>query len=292
MIRSSLSIAFTLSGLLFPWSSFAQIIALQDADLNPCIITPGGVNLDVIVIGVGVKGARFAISPASQCGADLYSIVPAPGVDIEGEPETGITLRFACANLPLGTKVATLSFVVIDVECCPISVEPHPASQTGGVELIGCDDSPVEGWGGRLMLGDDGDHCGGFYSSKVPPAQGPDPPHLAQAVPIDQKLSFIQPTGWSCDPLLYGDIVTVYFGTESPPPMVCSLCPLEGGDEPREWIYDPGELEANTTYYWRVGYSMSGYGSAMSEEWAFTTDTGSPVQGQTWGRLKDLYKQE
>lgn len=54
---------------------------------------------------------------------------------------------------------------------------------------------------------------------------------------------------------------TIYLGTSSPPDSVATQASA---------TYNPGELEPNTTYYWRVD-GVNAFGRADGPEWSFTT---------------------
>ncbi|KYK26609.1 hypothetical protein AYK20_03545 [Thermoplasmatales archaeon SG8-52-1] len=91
------------------------------------------------------------------------------------------------------------------------------------------------------------------------PPNAPSNPHPANDstnIPIDTNLS------WVCgDP--DGDIVAfdVYFGPVNPPPLVAN----------NVTEYDPGLLEINTTYYWKI-VAWDEYGaSSAGDIWRFTT---------------------
>lgn len=87
----------------------------------------------------------------------------------------------------------------------------------------------------------------------------PSPPDQATAVSITEDLSWI---GGDPDP---GDTVTydVCFGTTTPPPKIIS--------NQSTTLYDPGTLEYQTTYYWRI-IAWDNHGScAMGPVWQFTT---------------------
>ncbi len=60
---------------------------------------------------------------------------------------------------------------------------------------------------------------------------------------------------------------TVYFGTDSPPPL------QETGVTGTS--YDPGPLEIGTTYYWAIE-AVNDCGSIAGPEWSFTTTTNQP----------------
>lgn len=100
--------------------------------------------------------------------------------------------------------------------------------------------------------------------NRMPSAATPnEPADKATMVAVTQKLQ------WSAsDPdldLLYYD---VYFGTSENPPLVSS--------KQTSYIYNPGNLEQNTTYYWRIVVSDGKLTNPESTVWSFTTlDPGS-----------------
>jgi hypothetical protein len=87
----------------------------------------------------------------------------------------------------------------------------------------------------------------------------PNPEDDEADVDIDADLS------WSCsdpdgNPLTYD----VYFGTNSPPPLVSSNQPIKS--------YEPGTMNYSTTYYWQIK-AKDIYGlTTMGPEWSFTTE--------------------
>ncbi len=89
----------------------------------------------------------------------------------------------------------------------------------------------------------------------------PDPANLATGVSVDTELRWV---GGDPD----GDTVTykIYFGESSSPPLV-----QEGYATTN---YDPGVLNYETTYYWRV-VAYDGYlESPIAPSWRFTTERG------------------
>jgi len=97
----------------------------------------------------------------------------------------------------------------------------------------------------------------------LPPAQpsNPDPPDNATNQPAITLLH------WSCsdpenDPLLY----QVYFGTAYPPPPY--------GSAGFDTVYNPGPLDYDTTYYWKiVAHDDHGH-TTEGPVWSFSTKTG------------------
>lgn len=111
----------------------------------------------------------------------------------------------------------------------------------------------------------------------------PNPPSIGAydfptALPPEQATSPNPPSG-------YGNVGTmstlswtaganadshdVYFGSSSPPASIGN----QAGT-----TYDPGEMEPNTTYYWRVD-EVNTYGTTTGVEWSFTTNPGGTSTG-------------
>lgn len=74
----------------------------------------------------------------------------------------------------------------------------------------------------------------------------------------------------------------VYFGTDSDPPFVGELSPLENT------VFDPGALQADTTYYWRIEALDTGFGIS-GPVWSFTTTDVVAAEALTWSEAKQLY---
>ena len=94
------------------------------------------------------------------------------------------------------------------------------------------------------------------------PPSSPNPANNAVSVSINADLS------WSCsdpngDPLTYD----VYFGTSSSPPQV-------SGNQSAS-TYDPGTLEYETTYYWKIVAKDEQGNSTTGSVWTFITTNGS-----------------
>jgi hypothetical protein len=91
----------------------------------------------------------------------------------------------------------------------------------------------------------------------------PNPANGSINIPIDTDLS------WTCgDP--DGDIVAfdIYFGTVNPPPQVAN----------NVTEYDPGLLELNTTYYWKIVAWDEHGASTAGHIWRFTTVLSQPPE--------------
>jgi len=102
----------------------------------------------------------------------------------------------------------------------------------------------------------------------------PDPPDGATLVSINEILS------WSGGDPNYGDTVKydVYFGTSSSPPIVA--------EDISNTAYDPGTMELDTTYYWKINAEDSQGETATSSIWEFKTEAESnapPTQPDIYG---------
>jgi hypothetical protein len=95
-------------------------------------------------------------------------------------------------------------------------------------------------------------------SNQVPDAPfNPNPANGASDVPTDQALTW-QGSDPDGQPLRYD----VAFGTSSPPPVVASNVTIT--------TYDPGQLDTDTTYYWRITVS-DGLSATIGSIWSFDT---------------------
>ncbi len=108
-------------------------------------------------------------------------------------------------------------------------------------------------------------------TSNTPPhqPQNPQPSDGAQIQPINTILS------WTCsdpenDPLVYD----IYLGPTNPPVCIATM--------QTESNYNPGQLNYNTIYYWKIVAHDDQYNSTYGPVWSFSTETqitGNPCPG-------------
>jgi len=96
------------------------------------------------------------------------------------------------------------------------------------------------------------------------PASNPIPVNNSLNIDLEINLSWI---GGDPDP---GDIVTynLFFGTNINPPNIENVYPIN--------TYNPGKLEYNTQYYWRIDSYDNNGGATTGPLWTFTTKDDTP----------------
>ena len=114
--------------------------------------------------------------------------------------------------------------------------------------------------GDRLNIGAFGNTT---EASKSPEA-GSLPAQAANPNPADGALDVDLETILSWTARADTDRHDIYFGTSSSPPFVQTQT---------EAIFDPGLLENDTTYFWRID-EINEYGKTIGVEWSFTTSGG------------------
>jgi hypothetical protein len=119
--------------------------------------------------------------------------------------------------------------------------------------------------GGRINMGAYGGTVQASMSPDSLPGQAfnPNPANGAIEVDIETKLSW--------DPGLNAVMHDVYFGTEYPPPHVSSQAMMQ---------FDPGRMDRDTVYYWRVDEIDSEGNNTVGALWKFTTTTAQPPKGR------------
>ena len=97
------------------------------------------------------------------------------------------------------------------------------------------------------------------------PAESPFPPDGETGLGLDANLNWTAGTGATSH--------DVYFGTDLP----ISPQGNQGGTG-----FDPGALNYDTTYYWRID-EVNGAGTTTGPQWSFTTVAAPPLPGQASG---------
>ncbi len=99
-----------------------------------------------------------------------------------------------------------------------------------------------------------------------PPPPPPPPGQASNPNPPDEAtdVSIIADLSWTAG----ADATShnVYFGTSSPPPFIRNQT---------NTIYDPGTMDYDTTYYWRID-EIGPHGTTTGFTWSFTTYDGGP----------------
>lgn len=227
-----------------------------------------------------LTGVRFA-APLPACALPnlVYLTDIRPFSATSGDSRTGVSIQFDNCQV---TPIAALSILVFTTyESLPIDgnceypVLPDPNEPSGEVIVTDCFFDSLAAEGLSMVLSG----C-----AAPPPASQLAPPDGATGIGVDPTLTWQGSQPNVCSPLL-GCITTydVYFGVTPDPPQVL------WGHGWESW--DPGPLDPNTTYYWRVFSRtiLSGDG-ASSPEWSFTTAASIATQPSTWGRAKFLYR--
>ena len=118
--------------------------------------------------------------------------------------------------------------------------------------------------GSRINIGAYGGTVQASMSPDPLPGQAfnPNPANGAVGVDRDANLSW--------DPGLDAVLHDIYFGTENPPPFVSSQAVMH------TWTtmqFEPGRMDPNTMYYWRVDEINSEGNKTVGVLWKFTTTT-------------------
>lgn len=170
------------------------------------------------------------------------------GSDPENDPLT-YEVRFGTGNLP-PTVVASQSAAAYDP---PGSMDAHT---TYYWQIVAKDAAHPGGTPGPVWS---------FTTANAAPTtpSGPNPTNGASGVPVNAQVC------WTASTDSDGDAVTydVAFGTSNPP------APATTGQSAA--CYDPpGDLAANTSYYWKVTAKDAFGGSIAGPVWSFTTAGG------------------
>lgn len=263
--------------------STQNISLYADAEGTDCALaydTPGVINIYAVVMsGIGLTGVQFS-APLPDCWTGVLYLsesVPPPYISI-GNSQTGIAVAFGACVPGLTNHVLTIQVFASNPDligdCCPYWVQPDPTANPPGIYVTDCADPPnlLSGTGGDLFI----TRSGGW---EPPILSNPYPPNGA----LDQALDVI--LEWNTELCSCGLGVLmhdVYFGVDPDPPLVSQY------QDPS--IYDPGILQPETTYYWKIVAMDTDGGTTTGPVWSFTTESAIPVEHSTWGRIKSLYR--
>ena len=290
MKRSMVVAAFVvLGGVVVAATSVAQTIRLyaDEAGTSDVLLPPPIGQETSFYVGVdsnslGLTAISFSLPIPDCIPYSVARVTPLDGFQVSGELETGIDIA------PSGCRTGKIVMLKVDVVrtdestpgCCAIEVAPSAWSPIPG-ELVGvdCADNlrPLD----ECNLVMEGETA----CVQLLPPSDPSPANGAVDVPTDANLDFVLHDGVTygrCVPLS-NEYVTLYFGTAQDPP------PVRNGD----WgpPYEPGLIDPNTTYFWRVVHFDYGTGPVSSPTWSFTTSAEpNPVSLSTWGKIKALYR--
>jgi len=220
----------------------------------------------------GVMATQFsAPKPACMAGATYLADLNVFPVTL-GNSQSGVSIGFGqCETYYCHVLTIQYFMTGATVGCCPYWVLPHPNAESGKVEFVDCAQQLFFGTPEATYVSN---------TANSPPLVGnpePNPGALQQA--LDTKLDW---TVFRCDCLMSISWNRVYFGTTPDPPLV--------NDWVEENHYDPGLLQPNTTYYWKLQTFAGSSLSTTTPVWSFSTVTGVATEPTSWGRIKSLYR--
>jgi hypothetical protein len=226
-----------------------------------------------VILTPGATATQFS-APVPACfkGATwLADQAPFP-VTI-GNSQTGVAIGFgSCLASPIHVLTINVFAQGLTDSCCFYQVLPDPNVPSGEVEVVDCNAVLIPATGMTSIVSP---HGGGF-----PPLIGdPDPPTGAVEQPVDRDVNW---TFETCSIGLGVVWTDVYFGTTPDPPLVSQM---DGG-----LTYDPGQLEAATTYFWKIRVVDTDAGATESPVWNFTTIQTVASEHTPWGRVKALFR--
>ena len=231
---------------------------------------PGVISLHVVITQEVSSAVWFRAPIPDSWESAVYLDETCNFPEHVGDSQTGIMILFEECLIP-PIHVMTINFWddgSMPNICSVYELLPHRGSATGHVEYVDCNSviQPTDG----VPITIRGEDALARLENFSPPDGAIDQPRGTQ-------LSW---DSWSCS--YYARVHDVYFGTTSDPPI--RIHDYTGT------TWDPGPLQPNTTYYWRVVLRHRGPGGSVgSSLWSFTTWDASPVNHSTWGAIKALY---
>jgi len=280
MIR--LPLFFFILLLISSPASADRITMYADAAATDCALaydTPGVVNIYVIAQAPQASAVQFS-APLPDCWTGvtyMNETVPAPYIRI-GNSQDGVAIAFGTCVGGWNIHVLTIQVFVSNPDlvgdCCHYGVQPDPTADPPGMYIMDCGDPPAlqSVSGGDVFI----TRSGGW---EAPDPANPYPPDgaLDQALDLNLEWDVIL-----CSCGLGVVLHDVYFGTDPNPPRVARF-------HDAEW-YDPGVLQPETVYYWKIVAMDTDGGTTTGPVWAFRTEAAIPIERSTWGKIKSLYE--
>jgi hypothetical protein len=254
-----------------------------------CNIPDEGVLVNIYVFAYSwfhdFTAVHFS-APLPPCfvgATHLNETPPSPFLSI-GNSQTGIAIAFGqCLEPPIHVLTITVMVQGLTETCCPYPVLPHPASTSGEIEFVDCDQNLITGWPGETtFVTTDWSLC----NTDTTTISNTYPPDGATDVPLDVILGYDYELPHRCPACTCAEQEMFYFG--SAPDALSLYSPNTGG--PYQSNFDPGTLTPGTTYYWYAAVAYIDH-RAQTEVMSFTTTGPSvPAERTTWGRIKALYR--
>ena len=226
-----------------------------------------------LVYSPGATSVQFS-APLPDCwsGVTYLSNAPWPYLSI-GNSQIGIAIAFGnCVVSPIHVLTIQVFASNPDLigDCCRYRVQPDPTAQPLGIYYTNCagpQPNLLTAYGGSLYVTRSG-------GPELPVLSNPSPAIGALDRPLDTQLEW-DITLCSCG--LGVVMYNVYFGTTPDPPRVAQW------HEPNE--YDPGVLQPEKTYYWKIRALDTDSGATMGPVWCLQTEAAIPVERSSWGRI-------
>ncbi len=236
---------------------------------------------------VGNSGAPGTQSCASSCHGEGEGTVVVEGFPESYIPDSTYLIRLTAPDQPIknfnaSCRVGTTSLTAGVIIGNGLTATYSVGSEPNGVHATSLNQDTLEftwiapqyGTGFvRLYVAAHQGSESGPNSDFMLTATEQDVPHPPDVpthpFPPDDAVNVSTNVELHWDEVAFADSFRVYFGTSSPPPIVATQTAL---------AFDPGELELNTLYYWRVD-AVNEDGATPSPEWSFTTEASSGSQG-------------
>jgi hypothetical protein len=172
---------------------------------------------------------------------------------------------YGCADLNRDEFVNFIDFALLAADWLECTDPEYPCNYEGE-ELYLLADIDAD----KYVLFSDIAAIAGKWLEEVkwlrPPPPPPPPGQASNPIPPDEAtdVGIIDDLSWTADPNATSH--DVYFGTSNPPSFVQNQTAT---------TYDPGTMDYNTTYYWRIDEVGPG-GTTTGVIWSFTTHGEGP----------------